>query len=386
MFNNLNNNLHEKATLYWANDLWAYDYIEARNVSWHSPNTDSIIYTVRNKRKQLVGRITKTPIVILEGWGHPSPPPKFDQPKDNLAHGYTAQTTRIPAGSPIWHVEFDAFLSNYLERSKARVLLDLRHRNGKNPSSGAENHKLCQVVQRIPPDAAKRHWKLRADYRCAGGSHWHGKVSLSESPLYLELDWHSTANEPTENVGIFRLDLIELLRCRHIRLESEDSHCSDVRLRVFRADDGNFYVQINQDEPPLFFANVNVPSSYASPDASTNENALDDLSDAPEGSQLPDRATVITNVIKRDNRVRAYVLERAKGRCEFCHVQGFLTANGEYYLEAHHIISLCDSGRDTVENVIALCPQHHRQAHYGVDAESLETEFINILRKLTSGV
>ena len=124
----------------------------------------------------------------------------------------------------------------------------------------------------------------------------------------------------------------------------------------------------------------------ASPAASTNENALDDLSDVPEGSRLPDRATVITNVIKRDNRVRAYVLERANGRCEFCHVQGFLTVDGGYYLEAHHIISLCDSGCDTVENVIALCPQHHRQAHFGVDAESLETEFVNILKKLTSDV
>jgi 5-methylcytosine-specific restriction protein A len=53
-------------------------------------------------------------------------------------------------------------------------------------------------------------------------------------------------------------------------------------------------------------------------------------------------------------------------------------------LEAHHIIALCDSGRDTVDNVIALCPQHHRQAHYGKDAESLESEFIKILEKLNS--
>jgi 5-methylcytosine-specific restriction protein A len=107
-----------------------------------------------------------------------------------------------------------------------------------------------------------------------------------------------------------------------------------------------------------------------------NESAIDDLSDVPEGNNFPDRAKVIAHVIKRDNRVRAHALKRAKGRCEYCRVQGFRTTNGGFYVEAHHIIALCDSGRDTVDNVIALCPQHHRQAHYGKDAESLEAEFV----------
>lgn len=113
-----------------------------------------------------------------------------------------------------------------------------------------------------------------------------------------------------------------------------------------------------------------------------NENAVDDLSDVPEGNHFPDRAKVIAQVIKRNNRVRAYAINRAKGKCEYCNVQGFITTNGGYYVEAHHIIALCDSGSDTVDNVIALCPQHHRQAHYGKDAESLESEFIKVLKKL----
>ena len=112
------------------------------------------------------------------------------------------------------------------------------------------------------------------------------------------------------------------------------------------------------------------------------ENAIDDLSAPPEGNQFPDRANVVVQVIKRDNRVRAHAIKRAKGKCEYCNVRGFLTTSGDFYLEAHHIIALCDSGRDTVDNVIALCPQHHRQAHYGKDAESLESEFIKILKKL----
>ena len=112
------------------------------------------------------------------------------------------------------------------------------------------------------------------------------------------------------------------------------------------------------------------------------ENAADDLAVTPEGNPCPDRAAVIVKVIKRDAQVRAHAIKRAKGKCEHCNVQGFVTTNGGFYLEAHHIIALCDSGRDTVDNVIALCPHHHRQAHYGKDAESLELEFIKTLEKL----
>jgi len=117
-----------------------------------------------------------------------------------------------------------------------------------------------------------------------------------------------------------------------------------------------------------------------------SESAIDDLADIPEGSDFPDRAKVISQVIKRDPRVRAHALKRANGRCEYCDVRGFPTTNGGFYVEAHHIIALSDSGRDTVDNVIALCPQHHRQAHYGIDAESLEAEFIKVLEKLNRKV
>jgi 5-methylcytosine-specific restriction protein A len=112
------------------------------------------------------------------------------------------------------------------------------------------------------------------------------------------------------------------------------------------------------------------------------ENAINDQSAPPEGNRVPDRANVVVQVIKRDNRVRAHAIKRAKGKCEYCGVQGFPTTNGDFYVEAHHIIALCDSGCDTVDNVIALCPQHHRQAHYGKNAESLESEFIKKLKKL----
>jgi 5-methylcytosine-specific restriction protein A len=40
-------------------------------------------------------------------------------------------------------------------------------------------------------------------------------------------------------------------------------------------------------------------------------------------------------------------------------------------LETHHIIPLSEEGEDIEENVIALCPNDHRRAHF--ERESLLT-------------
>lgn len=57
----------------------------------------------------------------------------------------------------------------------------------------------------------------------------------------------------------------------------------------------------------------------------------------------------------------------AKGICERCRKPApFIRDNDNSpYLEVHHKIPLADGGDDTVENAIALCPNCHRQAHYG---------------------
>lgn len=109
-------------------------------------------------------------------------------------------------------------------------------------------------------------------------------------------------------------------------------------------------------------------------------NGLLDLANPPAGSDIPDRALTSGWSVVRDSKVRAYVIDQAGGRCEYCGKEGFLMSNGKRYTEAHHIIALSAQGKDVVENVIALCPEHHREAHFGVNAEKLETEFIKCIR------
>jgi 5-methylcytosine-specific restriction protein A len=79
--------------------------------------------------------------------------------------------------------------------------------------------------------------------------------------------------------------------------------------------------------------------------------------------------TVTQNIFERSSTVRLLVLERAAGKCEWCDEPGFRTVSGKIYLETHHIVPLSEKGLDRPVNVIALCPNDHRQAHYGEEQE-----------------
>lgn len=84
-------------------------------------------------------------------------------------------------------------------------------------------------------------------------------------------------------------------------------------------------------------------------------------------SKTPVLTEVTTRVYKRSPYVVAEVLLRANGKCQSCRCDApFLKEDGTPFLEVHHIEWLSKGGEDSVENAIALCPNCHRQAHYGV--------------------
>jgi 5-methylcytosine-specific restriction endonuclease McrA len=86
-----------------------------------------------------------------------------------------------------------------------------------------------------------------------------------------------------------------------------------------------------------------------------------------KASPFPKRRTVVTSVFERNNDVIAEVLYQAKGICQGCGAKApfYRRSNNAPYLEVHHRVRLADGGEDTVENAIALCPNCHRQRHYG---------------------
>jgi 5-methylcytosine-specific restriction enzyme A len=52
----------------------------------------------------------------------------------------------------------------------------------------------------------------------------------------------------------------------------------------------------------------------------------------------------------------------------------FEMAEGIPYLEVHHVKPLAIGGSDTIMNAVALCPNCHRRAHYGIDAVEIRSE------------
>ncbi|OPX61938.1 MULTISPECIES: HNH endonuclease signature motif containing protein [unclassified Methanoregula] len=76
------------------------------------------------------------------------------------------------------------------------------------------------------------------------------------------------------------------------------------------------------------------------------------------------RREVVSEVFEPDRIVSEYARRRANGTCQLCNQNApFVTADGEPYLEIHHIIPLIDGGEDVIGNVVALCPNCHRKMH-----------------------
>jgi hypothetical protein len=87
-------------------------------------------------------------------------------------------------------------------------------------------------------------------------------------------------------------------------------------------------------------------------------------------------------VYARSPAVRSAVLLRADGLCESCGQPGFATPTGETYLETHHVVALSAGGPDVIWNVVALCPNDHRRAHYSGVRDAIQQALIQKLVSL----
>lgn len=102
----------------------------------------------------------------------------------------------------------------------------------------------------------------------------------------------------------------------------------------------------------------------------------DQFSLPPASEQAAVRRPVSGHAFVRNPDVRRKVLKRANGTCEWCAEPGFTMADGRIYLETHHVIPLSESGPDAESNVVALCPNHHREAHYGESSAEMREGLI----------
>jgi len=86
---------------------------------------------------------------------------------------------------------------------------------------------------------------------------------------------------------------------------------------------------------------------------------------------VPEVKERISNYIERGEIANAYKAVTGY-KCQVCEAVGlnpvgFKKENGEPYIETHHVIpvSNMEAGLLGVNNLLTLCPNHHRQMHYG---------------------
>lgn len=170
------------------------------------------------------------------------------------------------------------------------------------------------------------------------------------------------------------------IRCRAVDYEAnprkrksfDRDSLLDMRVRFF---DGDYIGQIAGYIPP------NVIFERGDQAAWIASSGINDIEHDDIGNNDPEYRKRMSGSYVRDSKVRDLVLKRAGGICEECNQRGFLKSDGKLYLETHHVISLTEQGPDKSHNVIALCANDHRRAHFGHDWAELQDRFLEKLSK-----
>jgi len=109
-----------------------------------------------------------------------------------------------------------------------------------------------------------------------------------------------------------------------------------------------------------------LPHSQESDHSTLRELAYQASTSASEGTEKQAKK----KYYERSVAVRSYVLARAEGVCEACGSPApFSKLDGTPYLEPHHTRRVSDGGPDHPRWVGAICPNCHREIHYGTDGE-----------------
>lgn len=100
------------------------------------------------------------------------------------------------------------------------------------------------------------------------------------------------------------------------------------------------------------------------------------LRPAPRSASPKERAR---SVRIRSKAVTLYALKRSEGICESCLKPAPFLAKWGAFLEVHHVHRLCDGGPDHPAAVAAVCPNCHREIHYGREGQTKNRKLIEWL-------
>lgn len=126
-------------------------------------------------------------------------------------------------------------------------------------------------------------------------------------------------------------------------------------------------------------AEGDVDAPLKTPDQASSELVRSKYVDQFSAPAPPTMREATVLLRDRSAAVREAVLIRAGGLCELCNEPGFVTAAGSIYLETHHVVPLAENGPDHPSNVVAICPQDHRRAHFAAERDEIAIRLSAIL-------
>ena len=121
-----------------------------------------------------------------------------------------------------------------------------------------------------------------------------------------------------------------------------------------------------------FFLNNELPEPYSfERKESEYSRSKPPVDDKAIGNLKPKRIKLDGYRYERCEKVVNMVKELAAGRCEHCNQVAPFCSCDCPFLEVHHVKMLSQGGPDTIDNAVALCPNCHRELHYGEKKEEM---------------
>ncbi|WP_370197517.1 HNH endonuclease [Roseibium sp.] len=176
--------------------------------------------------------------------------------------------------------------------------------------------------------------------------HYKDNAAIIDNPgIPIHAFVRVTSDEPFTYRGVFRYVRLHRER-RAMWFELSRTDQEHVALPPAEAINGTLQVQVSKSQ---------------------NDSSEKRKKRLAKASKKPRKILAAVEVFVRNPDVIAEALEIANGHCQACGIPGPFERkkDGTIYLEVHHKVPLADGGDDTVENAIALCPNCHRNEHYG---------------------
>lgn len=116
-----------------------------------------------------------------------------------------------------------------------------------------------------------------------------------------------------------------------------------------------------------------------------NSLTLNQLKQTIAEKQPNETTPTITQAVvyNRSVYIKEFARRVAVGICQLCDKEApFLDKRGNPFLEVHHINDLSKGGSDSIDNVVALCPNCHRKIHQ----LELEDDFVKLEQRASKNM